>query len=170
MSGRQFFVDVEWLIGNNDELIVKELSVLEYASDNVSTFHLYPPTYVNESLLSGKVRANNHYVQQYRHGFTLNSGVTQYSKMSFVFKLLFSRHRSCTVYVKGDEKLNLLRRIIDQDYKVMFVELGKLGCPKYSLSTLHSCNNRCLLFSQNVRHLYCTESKVKFFADWFRGR
>jgi hypothetical protein len=167
MCDQQFFVDVECLKANGGELIVKELSILEYRTDKVSTFHLFSPPWVRECDFEEKTVATNDYLWQFRHGFRWNTGVTQYYRMNFIFKSLFSK--TCTVYVKGTDKLNMIRRIVRNDKHVVFVELGKLGCPKFDLSTLHCKNDKCLLFSQNKHHKYCAESKVRFFADWFRS-
>jgi hypothetical protein len=162
-----YFVDVECLNANNNRKIIKELSILDFQSGKISTFHLYPPVDIIENDLSDKVKGCNNYLVRFRHGLSLNSGVVRYSTVKYISDSLFSKNRKYVIYIKGVEKLQLIKSVIKHDSICDYRELGVLRCPKFDLSLIRAVSERCLLHSNNKRHLYCTEAKVKYFADWF---
>ena len=168
---RYFFVDVECLqdrVNSKCGLLIKELSILDYNTGSVSTFHLFPPNSVNEDSFSLKDVASNNYLKYHRHGFSFNTGLIKFERLQFIFHSLFAHNPTrCIVFVKGNQKLDLLSHSIT--YPVHFVNLEDLQCPRYTLS-LESEFPKCLLFSSNLNrlHAYCAESKVRYFADWFQ--
>lgn len=170
-SIRLFFLDVECLHDNSRVgLFIKELSVFEYKSKRVSTFHFFPPKTLVENNLSEKAKGANNYLKRHRHGFGFNSGLLGYDRLKFIAHSLFAKKGfKYILFVKGQQKIDLLSQSLTHSFPVHYVDLESLGCPKYVISEKSAFTN-CLLFSSKLEHLhkYCSESKVQYFADWFQ--
>jgi hypothetical protein len=81
--------------------------------------------------------------------------------------------RNVMIFVKGREKVKLLKSFVygDDFFRVHFSDLSNIGCPKYTPSSkIVNQFPKCQAFCNYEKHKYCTESKIRFFQQWYNEK
>lgn len=151
-------VDVQGFKRPVNKFVLKELAVLRFDDDQLSTALFQPP--FDWFCLPAKYQYTNSWLQRNYHGLSWYSGDLSYAMIRDVLvSLLCGVSR---IYVKGAEKIAWLR----DHYDSTIVDLEKLGCP--SLQKLRSASaSRCLHHTTCVK-FFCAAENAELLRAWCR--
>lgn len=130
-------VDMQFVVGNNAQLFVKEIVILPCGSFIPEQYYLKPP-YPREELNVKAVRQEN-YNARYINGLRWDGGNIEYNQLA---KILLPLETS-KIYVKGEEKAKFLRKYLPG------VEIIDLNIPK--LSSLDSYKIKCNIHAEGSK-------------------
>ena len=116
----KYIIDLQGF-SHNQSYIVKELTVIDLYSQNVSHFLVKPP--FDKSILSDGEQKSVSWLENYHHKIAWEDGMFDYDE---VFADLRKIIRDADIiYVKGCEKTLFIRKITGK----FTVDLDKLDCP-----------------------------------------
>lgn len=101
-------VDFEYHLGNNKEIIIKELAMLKGNSMKVHTY-LFKPPYGRSQLTLDSARLMRA-KQEKTHGLDWSAGEYSYSSLNDIFSFLNSAHYLTNFLVNGSKKAKFLRK------------------------------------------------------------
>lgn len=113
-------MDMQFAIGNSNQLFVKELAVLKHGSTIPNLYHFKPP-YPREELDAKRVWQET-FCYKKINGLQWCSGNIDYNQLSRIL----SMYKNYTVYVKGDQKLIFLQKYIHQANIIDLVDIPNL--------------------------------------------
>lgn len=135
-----FIIDIQGFRGPNDKLIVKEIAILRGCSHH--HFIITPP--FDFKHLPTTLKRQAKWLYQNHHGLHWNGGFTKYNKVEEFLRDNIINH---IVYVKGDEKLQWIKRLLNENVEVINVE--NINCPNFKeLKRLFPSETRCLSHSK----------------------
>ena len=165
------FIDMCCLKGRDGKLIIKELSCVNSKIDGpshaVQTF-LFKPPHPFELLPPHIVRSNQ-WVTTNMHGIRWSDGYIPYSELAGI--LCKVAKKRAPIYVKGEEKCNLLRDVFRSRNEHAYIfDLDRMSCPKHaSLPLTHNTRITCM-FKNHPKNGECAQVKALKYADWVYGR
>lgn len=169
---KYFFVDLQGFT-EFKKLILKELCILECettsgfvnmcANDKIHHYIFKPPFEWKQ--LNSKARTQALWLKCFHHGFSWNSGDTEYSEIeSVLYKTLTKETRTPIVYVKGAEKVKWFNHFTGGKFEC--VNLDKRGCA-VNLSDLehkiYFTNKHC---RKHDTSLHCALQNVHILHEW----
>lgn len=131
-----FIIDIQGFRGPKDQLIVKEIAILR--DGNHHHFIITPPFDFKHLPTSLKRQAK--WLYQNHHGLCWNGGFTKYQKVQ---EFLRDKLINCTVYVKGNEKSQWIKELLNDNVEVINIE--NANCPSLKeLKIMFPNEKRCL--------------------------
>ena len=103
---KQCIVELQYFVGNSDEVIVKELTILDLTT-NVTWYFLFKPPYSFKSL-NGKAARTNKWLINNFHYIAWNEGYVEYTALENIVKHYCSKFS--TIYTTGLKKCEWLRQ------------------------------------------------------------
>lgn len=151
------FVDLQGFRGVNGEFIPKEIAVISADGYKVETLLIEPPE--NYSELPPSVKKEVSYLEKHFHGLPWGSGYVNFEE----FELEVKRILQCfdTVYVKGNEKLNVLNFLNKN-----IVNLEQFGCP--TLRQLRKKTKAVQCTQHTIDNPVCALENVLILSEWWR--
>lgn len=159
-------LDVQCVLGGNSTYMIKEMSVA--AVDCLAVQHWIFKNLPTSTRRDVKSKAVNSWLHRNYHQLSMHCGDVEYAEIERILKSLqFQR-----VYVKGEQKVQIVKRFIpDADV----VNMEDLGCPR--LDQLRDKNNSdvedmsasaspCCIYHMNLNYYHCTLFKVFALRKW----
>lgn len=172
---RTFFVDLQGFLDFEKNFILKELCILEcrdnrFCANNEQIHHyIFKPPYA-WAQLTKRVREQALWLKCFHHGFSWNSGDSEYSEIDSIFNKILMREETFKpiVVVKGAEKVKWFKRLTNDIFEC--VDMNNLGCNinlsdlefKKKLSTKH-CN-------RHDSSLHCAQQNVDILHNWLHEK
>lgn len=113
-------VDVQFVVGNHNQMFIKELAVLESGSVSPKQFYFKPP-FSKEELNAKAIRQGN-FNYEFINGLSWTDGLIEYNQLSHILARLDDKK----VYVKGEEKVKFLRRYLPEN-EIVEPDIPKLN-------------------------------------------
>lgn len=136
-----FIIDVQGFKRLNNKFIAKEIAILRNGHHH--HFIVKPP--FNFDQLSPSLRREAQWLYQNHHGLIWDGGLTEFQK---VRKYLREKIRNTIVYVKGVEKTQWLKELL-QDENVEVMNIEETGCPNLKeLKRLNPNEIKCLFHNK----------------------
>lgn len=117
------FCDLQMLRGADGRLVVKEFSVFNAEKDSSRTVIFKAP--YSSDVLPEDVRKTNRVIFNHINGLKWENGTVPYDKYPDVIRQMAASFQY--LYVKGEEKRELLRLILPN---TIVINIERLGCPK----------------------------------------
>jgi hypothetical protein len=131
---KNMFLDLQFVVGNNGHLFVKEMAWLKQYSI-IPRLCLFHPPYPEEEL-NTKAKITNRYLKENVHGISWNDGYITYLDVP---KIIYNL-RGCTIYVVGKEKKNFLQKYLS---KTTIIDLNHQGGIIRNLKDIQSYESFC---------------------------
>ena len=159
-------LDVQCFKDNTNDLLLKEVSVVEVNSGTILLHHIAKPPFDRDSLTEEKLR-ESYWLTKHCHGLEWDRGDIPYYVL--MDKLRTCLTRRTLVYVKGSEKKEFVQRnfIIDP-VTTTVVDMSDLGCGSLtSTSNLLSTNVvRCGQHKRRGTHKRCALANCTVLRGW----
>lgn len=107
LRSRVVIIDFEYLCGNNDQKIIKELAIMQPDSIFIETYHFLPPFPNNE--LNTAAKQSYTYKKESINSLEWDDGDIPYNNLSDILEP-FS---DLTVLVSSEEKKNFLKQYLE---------------------------------------------------------
>lgn len=137
-----FVLDIQGFRGPKNQFIVKELALLQQGHHY--HFILLPPFNFKE--LPADLKRQSQWLYQNYHGLLWDGGFTEFRKVKHYLRSVIQH---TTVYVKGTEKSQWLRALLQNENDVEVINVEDIGCPSFKeLKQLHPNSVKCLSHSK----------------------
>lgn len=153
-------VDVQGFKTDDNEFIVKEIAI--QCDKQVSVLLVKPP--IPFHCLTKTERNQVCWIEKNRKVYW-NEGYIDYS--SFKYHILSLFKNKAVIFVKGLEKTNWIRKIMDDenDNKIIVCNIENYGCP--NLQTLYDQYKNCPEIYNCIYHSsYCALKNVNCLTKW----
>jgi hypothetical protein len=162
----EYIVELEGFRDCNNELVIKELTILNFTLKTVNTYLFKCPISSKWKNLSSEIRKTNQYVIEHIHGIPYQSGDIAYEKLHDI--LIKNTAHSFFIYSNGPEKCQFLSKIIGKEV----IDLGKSILPRLKREDVavpngehfYSCGNH----TRFDPHYSCSLTKAFRFAECLR--
>ena len=147
--------DMQCVLGAGNKYFIKELSIVD--TETWANQHWIFKN--SKSKQDNKSRKTNKWLEHNYHKLTIEYGDVEYEELS---RILNSLKFSC-IYVKGEQKKQLLTEFIPQ---VALINIEDLGCPRLD----QICDDEtlpCCIFHMEFNPKQCTFYKVFAIRKWF---
>lgn len=154
---KSVIVDVQFVVGNNKQMFVKELVTLNTDSINPVLYHFKPPFPQEE--LNPNSAWQSDYNYKFINGLTWSNGVIDYNHLPEILSTL----EGSVIYLKGEEKAKVLKKYL-KDVEIIQADIPKLGLlKKYKTNCIlhgESPNVRCALENTVNMYMYLLKNKI----------
>lgn len=175
VASKYFVLDVQGFV-EFKYFTLKELCILECedngngvvdvnsCANHKSHHYIFKPPFEWKHL-SYKARTHALWLKCFHHGFSWNSGDTEYSEIELILHQILTKETDTPiVYVKGVEKVEWLNQFTKGQFE--FIDLEKLGCA-IPLSDLE--NKKDFTHKHCGKHdasLHCALQNVDILHQW----
>lgn len=162
LNMNRLIIDFQGFKNEQNEFIIKELSVLHVASGSSQTWIFLPPFSYDAFTL--KHKRTILWVESY-HGLSWSEGDIVYERCNRLLRTIIEPNS--VVFVKGEEK----RKFIATKFKCNVINLEELGCP--SLRHLYQYNTQhtgCLHVNHvmKISSFYCAKRNIELLFLWYK--
>lgn len=157
-------VDFQCFKDNYNEFILKEVCALEADSGTLLMHHIAKPPFKQDILKEEKQR-ESYWLTKHYHGLEWNQGDIWYYLLEEKLRTCISKR--ATVYVKGAEKKDFIRRHFVTDFcTTQVIDLNDIGCG--SLSSINNLMSKNLLRCHHHKTLHsrCALSNCIALRGW----
>lgn len=150
-------VDFQYFLGNNGEIIVKELCVQQ---QGITDMFLFKPPFAWDELSYSRKRSNS-YVSRFISGLNWSDGVTEYKSLANILYDLIGEKK--VVMCKGKEKARFLKNVVGREIfdldEVLFKKMDDLIEPEDVSTCLYCHDGKCA--KTNVEKLVQWYNKIQ---------
>src|SRR5215470_12802283 len=160
------FIDIQYLRGKNNEIIIKELAYIVVNDDGLiisSNTYFFRPPY-SSSELSSKSLETNYWSTTHLHRFDWRYGQIEYSELPGI---LYDITQNTSLFgsiilVKGKEKRDLIEGILKRDV----INIECIGCPRAQEIIVPTtvCHFHCELPSLRD---FCARALCEKYSQWY---
>lgn len=162
-------IDVQGFYTSN-KFIEKEISIAGVDSQ-IKTFIILPP--FKYSRLTIKDKTTNKWLYNHFHGLRWDDGNSTLKDLEEYLSISVKKEENPTVYVKGLEKVNWIKKLIDEE--ITIYNLDDFNCPninylykndentnicKYHRKNKHRCAEKSVTLLRNFITLYLNEENI----------
>lgn len=161
IKGNQYLIDMECLRGCRNQLLIKEMAILDMTTLQFESFTFAPPH--KWQLLPKRVQITNRWITVNQHKIPWTDGLIPYKELYSILRKYVGK--CARVFVKGSEKCTLLSNLLKLE-NCTFTNLDDIGCPKFT-SLLKLPTHYCFLHQPYQSH--CASAKCFTFFLWLKG-
>lgn len=154
----EVIVDLQGFMRSINDFVPKEISILE-VDGNLKPLTFFIKSPCTWKSLPAKFKTMNVWLERNYHGMNWNSGDIPYETAGTIIRTMLQRAR--TIYVKGFEKLQWLKKMMDLSVEI--IDLEDLDCP--SLQKLPKIPPACPHHSYDSKY-NCANANVKSLKEW----
>lgn len=163
----EIVIDFEYLRGDHDNIIVKELAIAGMDEliqvPFMNTYHFSPP--YEKSQLSPRIRISNDWLTNYVHKLDWNDGDIWYFELrSILYKETSGFEYLRDIHVKGSEKAKFLREKMPHIDPSRIIDLNERGCP--NICDFKPLDKECCKYHNQDTKLHCASYKAMAYLRW----
>lgn len=158
---RFLIVDFQWFNHEKNKFFLKEISILTHNSN----YHAIVKCPQMKNLPSNVIK-HIAWVTKHYHGLKWEDGYKSFSSVRFILND-FIRNNSGTIYVKGHEKVRILKSMLWPILRdVNIVNIETKGC-KFLLKEQFILD-KTLSCAQYKNHRVCSQNNVRIIERWLK--
>lgn len=168
---RKGIIDFTAFLSKNDEVIIKELTVIDIYTKATQHWIFQPPKdqLVQLDCYSSSSDYHNNWMRTHYHGLYYSNGTTSYESLTSALE------NTCRdihlLFAPTTEKAKVLEEIFRHERAV--ISLQSLGCPQLPRDMLYMTkedekkkSSSCLFHEIYAPGFYCTQNAVQTMAEW----
>lgn len=149
------FMDFQYLLGNNNQIFIKELAFIRASSVTPQVFYFKPPYQWQD--LEAKYKKQNKFCAKYINKIRWDYGDLNYIELSYFIRDLNADETLTTIFVKGEDRVNFLKKYL---FKVQ--ELKMPGSFENYTFQKHDCK------IHNDNFTRCSINHVLQMSDFYK--